>query len=209
MGVTVFSNARSSEYMILFDLFSKMEGKLKLFYPCYFNKNRDDTQLSLMSNVDDLRVIACFARRSKTDHINSKKTVISFRNSIFEQIEILKELQIPVIAGTPLGTWIEKIGFGSECQWFEIHSGVAEHYIEYEFNDYIIDENCLVAGIDLLNDNLINKLFLSAPKRTWKEIIELIRKWYELFKNYYYRDHYENLFNSYSGLKPIFIIYKI
>lgn len=153
--VTGFSNARTSEYMILNNLYETIKSKCSLFYPFYFYKNRDDTRISLLNDIHNLHLIACFARRPKTDYPLSKYTNISFRRSMFEQVNFFRKYEIPVLAAAPLGTGIEEIGFGAKCQWFKLSSGIDFDYIEYEFDNYIIDTHSQIEGVNLLdNDSL-------------------------------------------------------
>lgn len=167
MGVTGFSSERTSEYMILNDLYNKVQSNCRLFYPFYYHKRRDDTRISLMNDPGDLQIVACFARRPKTDLVLSNKTTISFRQSIFEQVNFLEKFNISVIAGSPLGTGIKSIGFGSKCQWFQIHAGIIDYYVEYRFRDDVIEPGSQVKGIRLLEDQQIFELLLSAPRYTW------------------------------------------
>lgn len=109
MSVTGFSNVRNSEYMILNDLYNRVQPSCQLFYPFYYQRRRDDTRLSLLNNPGDLQIVACFARRPKTDSVLSTETTVFFRHSIFEQTDFLEKFNIPVIAGTPLGTGIESM----------------------------------------------------------------------------------------------------
>jgi len=202
--VTGFSNERTSEYMILNDLYGKMKDKCKYFYPFFFHKNRDDTILSLHNDVADLHFIVCFSRRPKTNAPFSEHTYISFRQSLFDHASFFHQHGIPVIVGSPLGTSIENIGFGSECQWFQIQPGVNEQYIVYRFMQYDIDTKTVIKGIELLDDDNLNKLLLSAPILDWNEIVQLLRSWYE----HYQINHPRGLFYSIPGQKPIFIVYR-
>jgi hypothetical protein len=209
MSITGFSNERTSGYMILNDLYNKIQSRCRLFYPFYYHKRRDDTHISLMNDPGDIQIVACFARRPKTDSVLSSKTIISFRRSIFDQVDFLEKFDIPVIAGTPLGTGIENIGFGSKCQWFQVHSGIEDDYIEYRFRHHIIEPDCLVKGIRLLDDTQIHRLLLSTPKYNWSKIIELIQTWSEAYSTHYFMYHNRNLFNTISGIKPVFIVYDL
>ncbi|MHB8065525.1 MAG: hypothetical protein ACYDG2_23405 [Ruminiclostridium sp.] len=208
MNITGFSNVRSSEYMILNDLYCKIKSNCNIFYPFIYQKRRDDTILSLMNNVDNLQVVACFARRPKTDSVLSPKTIITFRHSMFEQAYFLKKYNIPVLAASPIGTGIKYIGFGSKCQWFQIDTGIMSYYEEYKLYNGQIISNDLADGINLVEKNEIDKILLSVPKQSWTEIIEKIQDWDVAYSNYYFTYHSRNLFNSVSGLKPIFIMYQ-
>ena len=210
MRITGFSNERTSEYMILNNLYNKVQSSCQLFYPFFYHKRRDDTLISLMNDPGDIQLVACFARRPKTDSVLSDKTIISFRRSIFDQVDFLENnFNISVIAGTPLGTGIQSIGFGGKCQWFQIHAGITDYYVEYRFRRNKVKPACLINNIRLLNDKQIHQLLLSSRKYNWPEIIELIQNWYEEYHKYYFMSHNCNLFNSISGLKPIFIAYQI
>jgi hypothetical protein len=209
MSITGFSNERTSEYMILNDLYNKVQSKCRVFYPFYYQKKRDDTQLSLLNDPGELQVVACFARRPKTDSVLSRRTIITFRHSMFEQVNYLKKYGIPVIAASPIGTGIENIGFGSKCKWFQIDADIIANCIEYRFFDDFIEPDCVMEGIRLLDDMKINELLHSAPKKSWSEIIELIKVWNEAYTNHYFSFHSRNLFNTYSGYKPVFIVYDI
>lgn len=189
-----FSNERTSEYMILNDLYNKISNRCSFFYPFFFHKKRDDTSISFLNRVINLHLIACFARRPKTDYPLSDYSVISFRSSLFEQVNFLKKYEIPVIAGTPMGTGIEKIGFGSKCQWFELNAGVDEYYVEYKFINFIIDPKSVISGINLLDDRDLNNLLLSTPIYNWAEMLQLLQNWYDDYYNY--RSHSLNMFYS-------------
>lgn len=209
MSITGFSNTRSSEYMILNDLYSNVKSKYKIFYPLFFQKRRDNTNLSLLNNVPNLQVIACFARRPKTDSVLSNKTIITFRRSIFEHADFLNKLDIPVLAASPIGTTVDSIGFGSKCKWFRIDAGIDSEYEEYRFYDGEILHDCHTNGINLIQYDQLDKILLSAPEQNWIEIIRKIEGWDREYSNYYFLNHGRSIFNYVSGLKPVFIVYQI
>lgn len=203
--ITGFSNVRTSEYTILYDLYERIKDKSSYFYPFFFHKRRDDTSLSMSNNITDLHLIACFARRPKTDFHLSDYSYISFRRSIFEQVDVFQKYKIPVIAASPLGTGIEKIGFGSKCQWFELKPGIDKEYVEYEFVNNNTNQYTLISGINLLDSESLDSILKSAPLYHWNHIVQLIQNWYYE----YVANHALNMFNSVSGQRPIFIVYKL
>lgn len=44
---TGFSTERAVEYMVLHDLYARIKEKYSLFYPFFYQRNRNDMQLSL------------------------------------------------------------------------------------------------------------------------------------------------------------------
>jgi hypothetical protein len=195
--------------MILNDLYQNQSMRYKWFYPFYFQRRRDDTNLSRMNYINDIHIIACFARRPKTDSVSSNKTIITFRNSIFEQTYFLNKFDIPVIAGTPLGTRIDTIGFGSKCQWFNVKPYNNNESIEYAFVNEKLQSSCQNNSIILLDKNQIYNILTSAPKHSWIDTLELLNKWNSTFTNHYFMHHTRNLFYSTGGIKPIFIAYQL
>ncbi len=182
--VTGFSNERTSEYMILYDLYNKIKKEFSFFYPFYYHSKRDDTYLSKLNDINDLHLVACFARRPKTNIPFSNRVFISFRRSMFEQANFLRKSDIPVIVGTPLGTAIDNIGFGSACQWFSINAEIDDGYIVYDFINNKIDSKCIIDGIDLIKDDDIGKVLLSAKTYEWTEIIDVVQSWNNVYKHY-------------------------
>ncbi len=208
MNITGFSNARSSEYMVLYDLYNRIKQECKFFYPFYYHRRRDDTNLSRLNKLENLKVVACFARRPKTDFVLSSNLIITFRNSIFDQVNLFNKFDIPVLAASPMGTGIEEIGFGSKCQWFKINPGIEKDYVEYEFREGQIKKDKLIDGIRMFENDDIHTLLKSVPNQSWIGILEKIEQWDITYSNYYFTYHKKNLFNSVSGLKPIFIALK-
>jgi hypothetical protein len=203
---TGFSNERTSEYMILNDLYYKLKNKCSFFYPFYYHSKRDDTALSLLNDITDLHLIACFARRPKTYSPMSDDTYITFRQSMFEQTNILHKYSIPVISGTPIGTSIDKIGFGSTCIWFSIQPDIKDDYVICEFFKGIIEDDSLIKGINIIDDKKLYDTFESTLCYSWKEIIDLLRTWQIEFKDHFYMCR--GLFNTIPVQKPVFIAYK-
>lgn len=203
--VSGFSNERTSEYMILNDLYRKISGECGFFYPFYFQRNRDDTNLSMKNNIDDLQLIVCFSRRPKTNYPKSNLTVVTFRDSLFKHTDYFADRGVPTIVGSPIGTNIENIGFGSKCQWFQLQAGISESYVEYFFYDYCIDTETVIKDIPLLDDISLINLLRSAPTLNWREIIHLQQEWYE----YNMMNRSLALYYTIPGQKPIFIAYKL
>ena len=50
---TGFSNIRTSEYTIINDLYNKIHNKCSFFYPFYFYKKRDDTNISMLNEISE------------------------------------------------------------------------------------------------------------------------------------------------------------
>ncbi len=208
MYITGFSSVRSSEYVVLNDLYNRIRPSFKLFYPFFYQRNRDDTILSLSNKVDNLQLVACFARRPKTDAVLSPRTIITFRRSIFEQVDYFAKYNIPVLASSPIGTGLESIGFGSECKWFNINTGIKTDYEEFYFLKGQVN-NKSVKGINILENDELNNILLSAPKHNWVDIIDKIQNWNTEYTNFYFSYHLRNLFHYASGLKPVFIVYQL
>lgn len=108
-----------------------------------------------------------------------------------------------------MGTGIENIGFGSKSQWFELNAEVDEDYIEYRFNNYVIDPGSVISGVNLIDDSGLKNLLLSAPSHDWAEILQLLQSRYDDYYKYYNTFHSFNMFYSITGQKPIFIAYKL
>lgn len=202
---TGFSNERTAEYMILNDLYGMIGKYCTFFYPFYFHRKRDDTLISMEHDIKDLHLLICFARRPKTPMIDSGISIITFRESVFEHTNYFGKKSIPAIAGAPIGTSVEEIGFGSKCKWFNVKPNSGLDYVEYCFLDGEIDKGSTnKAVIPLEPRNLIN-IMKSAPEFTWIEIIEILRGWY----NDYEQSRNLGLFYTIPGQKPIFIVYKM
>lgn len=206
---TGFSNVRSTEYSLLYTLYNECRNKFEYFYPFYFQKKRDDTLLSLENTIHDIQIIALFARRPKTKYVNSDYIEISFRKTLFEQIHILNSLNIPVIAGSPLASNIENVGFGAKMQWFELISGEIRDIVNYRFDCCNLKEDDLIKEIKPINISDINCILEKAPKNDWKGLITLVKEWYDTYFTHYHTYHRLNLFKSVSSQKPIFVSYKL
>lgn len=87
--------------MICNNLYNKLEKECSFFYPFYYQSKRDDTEISLLNNIENLHLIACFARRPKVNRYMSNNTYITFRKTMFEQTNILNNYNIQVVSGTP------------------------------------------------------------------------------------------------------------
>ena len=106
-----------------------------------------------------------------------------------------------------MGTSIDTIGFDAHCQWFKINYGST--YLEYIFHNNILDTHYINKSVTLIDDLNLFTLISCTPERYWNETIKIINDWYRTFNNFYFEYHNRNVFNSISGLKPIFIAYKL
>lgn len=138
----------------------------------------------------------------------SSYTYVTFRQSLFEQTNFLNKYGIPVISGTPIGTSIEKIGFGSKCIWFSIYPGNQEEYVVYKFYDGNIEADCTIKDISLVNDDGLYDILSLTPLLKWTEVISLLKAWQMEYKDYFYSNHGRILFNSIPVQRPFFIVYK-
>lgn len=202
--ITGFSNERSSEYTILNDLYRKYEKHFSYFYPFHFHKNRDDTALSRSDNTQNLHLICLFSRRPKTNSIGSQQVYINFRSNTFFQSEFLYKYGISTISASPIASEIGELGFGATCQWFgsfsdiELNDGEKCNTFEKEIThtgDFILKT---------IDDEKLLKILESTKVFTWKEVLKIIKEWYHEYLDYAGR----NMFNTYSGQKPVFIVYK-
>lgn len=203
--VTGFSSEKSAEYIILNDLYRKFEKHFAFFYPIYFHKNRDNTALSKKDNTQGLRLICLFSRRPKTNCIGSRKIYINFRDHMFFQSEFLYEHGISTIIASPIASSIIELGFGATCQWF-----IGFSHVEAEDNtdDDVFEKEVECTGNFIFkpaNDETLIKILMESQTYTWKEILEKIERWHSAYINYVGR----NIVNSYSGQKPIIIVYKL
>jgi hypothetical protein len=201
--ITGFSTERTAEYIILHDLYEKIKDQYTLFYPFFYQKNRDDTHLSTQNQIEELHLLTCFARRPKTNVPDSPYSEITFRSSLFKNTNYFSSLGIPTIVGAPIGTSIDKIGFGSRCCWFQLYPTQDDSYTACEFmngelyppkNDFI----------SILSNNDLRKLLSHSPKYSWYEILSIVHEWNLMFKEMYPMV----LFNTLPGQKPVFIVYK-
>ncbi|MBS4746141.1 hypothetical protein V2J31_17155 [Bacillus safensis] len=202
---TGFSNERSAEYIILNDLYRKFEKNFTYFYPIHFHKNRDDTMLSKSDNAKGFKLICLFSRRPKTNFIGSKIVDINFRQSIFSQSELLFKHGISTIVASPIATQIEELGFGAFCQWFEVFSDVR---IDNDSVSNVLNKEINYIGEFIpkaIDDKNLLKILKKSDIYTWKEIIEIIEEWYYEYTSYAGL----NMFHTYSGQKPLFLIYKL
>lgn len=201
--ITGFSTERTAEYTILHDLYERIKNQYSFFYPFYYQKNRDDTHLSERNQIEELNLLICFARRPKTKNPNSSYSVITFRPTLFDHTNYFSALGVPTIIGAPIGTSIDKIGFGSKCYWFQLYPMKDNSYTHYEFmnGEPIKPESRFIR---LLNENSLGELFHQTPKNNWLGILSIVREWYKKFKMMYPT----SIFNAFPGQKPIFIVYK-
>jgi hypothetical protein len=202
--ITGFSTERTAEYIILHDLYEKIRDQSSFFYPFFYQRNRDDTNLSAENEVEGLHLIICFARRPKTSVPYSSYSVVTFRQSIFEHVNYFSALGIPSIVGAPIGTGIEEIGFGSKCIWFQLRPREEADYITYEFFDGKISSN-QIDDISILDNCRLKEVLKTTHQYKWNEILTLVREWYFYFK----ATRPTGLFYTIPGQKPVFIAYKI
>lgn len=201
---TGFSNERSAEYVILNDLYQKLNANFSFFYPVWFHKRRDDTSISYSNKTRNLRLVACFSRRIKTDYIHSEKSLATWRESHFRQCHFFKENDTSTITAVPIGSSIEEIGFGAYCQWFEISSNgdFSEENVHFLYQKIFESETERIRGV---NEIELFELLANGKVYSWNEILDLLRKWYQEF----IQSTRTNLFHFYSGQKPIFIVYRL
>lgn len=202
---TGFSNEKSAEYVVLYDLYDKVKDKCSFFYPFIYQSKRDDTLLSLKNEINDLHFIICFARRPKTYLIGDNVIEITFRETLFSRSDYFKTKKVESIVGAPIGTRIEEIGLGAHCQWFYPKQNFTDRYSQcllYKDRTNFIDN---IPGINMLTDDMINELFDSAPVLQWKDIIEMLQEWYFMEKSRVYN----RFLMSVPGQRPIFIAYKL
>lgn len=202
--ITGFSTERTSEYIILHDLYEKIRDQSFFFYPFFYQRNRDDTNLSMENEVEGLHFIICFARRPKTDIPSSRYSVVTFRESIFDHVKYFSDLGIPSVVGAPIGTCIKEIGFGSKCLWFQLSPRKETDYITYEFFDGKISSSQL-DEISILDNDRLKEVLKTTNQYKWNEILSIVRKWYF----YFTATRPTGLFYSIPGQKPVFIAYKI
>ncbi|WP_091832411.1 hypothetical protein [Propionispira arboris] len=198
-----FSNDRSAEYMIINNLYEKTKKEYTLFYPFYYKKNRDDTNISHENKLDEAHFMICFARRPKTDAIYSLNSEITFRSSLFEHIKYFAQKGIDTIIGAPIGTSIESIGLGSTCCWFQLFPEQETEYLSCEFRrgkPYVEDDHL----IKVLTEQNLKILMHDAPMHNWNEILGIIQDWNINYKML----HSGMFFNNMAGQKPIFLVYK-
>lgn len=202
---TGFSNEKSAEYVVLYDLYNKVKNKCSFFYPFIYQSKRDDTMLSLDNEINNLHFIICFARRPKAYFVGEKRVEITFRKTLFERSDYFKAKKIESIVGVPIGTRIEEIGFGADCQWFYPKQNFTDGYSQCHILKERKNLKDNIPGINILTDEMINELFDSSPILKWKDIIEMLQEWYYWEKSMVY----SRFFMSISGQRPIFIAYKL
>lgn len=201
---TGFSNEKSAEYVVLFDLYSKLKNKCTFFYPFLYQSKRDDTLLSLQNQVNDLRLVVCFVRRPKANYEDDDEIEITFRETLFDKSNFFYKEGVSSIIGVPIGSRIEEIGFGAKCQWFYPEKNAISH------STCIINKNSmeflkLDKTVNALSEHEIIDLIKCATIWKWNEIILLLQTWYA-------KEKY-NSFNRFGfwvrGQRPIFIAYKL
>ena len=202
--VTGFSNEKSAEYIILYDLYNKFKDKFTFFYPFIYQSKRDDTLLSLKNEINNLRLIVCFARRPKANYKDDNEIVITFRETLFDKSNYFYEEGVDSIIGVPIGSRVEEIGFGARCHWFYPEKNAIS------YSTCVINKNSMELvkfdkAISVLNEYEIIDLMKCAKTRNWKEIIMLLKTWYMYETN--------NSYNGFGfwvrGQRPIFIVYKL
>lgn len=201
---TGFSNEKSAEYVILNNLYSKFNNRFSFFYPICFHKRRDDTSISYNDEAKDLRIIACFSRRAKTDYIYSKKGIVTWRENHFRQSKFLNKIGISTISSVPIGSSIEEIGYGSFCEWFEIVGNNDFSTESWHFLDKKTHER-KTKRIKNINETELLELLSKGGIYTWSELLDLIREWHLEF----IQAENTSFFHYFSGQKPIFIIYRM
>lgn len=202
---TGFSNEKSAEYVVLFDLYNRVKDKCSFFYPFIYQSKRDDTLLSLENDINNLHLIICFARRPKAYKLGGNMLEITFRESLFMRSDYFKSKNIESIIGAPIGTRIEEIGFGAHCQWFYPTVNFRDKYSECHISKDRLNYIDVEPGINILSDEVINQLFNNALILQWKDIINIVQEWYLVEKN-----RVSNRFwMSITGQRPIFIAYKL
>lgn len=200
---TGFSTERAAEYMVLHNLYTIIKEKYPLFYPFYYQKNRDDTQLSFENIIDELHLITLLARRSKTFSPNSTYSAITFRPSLFEHTNYFSTFGITTIVGAPTGTSVDKICFGSKCCWFQLFPSYDENYFTYELIEGK-PHTVPPPNISVLDYNSLLEILCQSPKFSWREVLSIVRGWNDMYK----KTHLRTLFNYFPRQKPVFIVYK-
>lgn len=175
---TGFSNEKSAEYVVIYDLYCKIKDKCSLFYPIIYQSKRDDTLISLQNDIDDLRLIICFARRPKVNNIRDEIIEITFRETLFKHADYFYNEGVDSIIGIPVGSKIEEVGFGAKCKWFypKKHSGCSFSYCLVNKSSL----NCIKESdnVNELEEDEIFDIMQKTKKWSWHEILELLKNWY-------------------------------
>lgn len=209
-----FSNNRTVENLISYSLFSNSKKHFNFFYPLFFINRRDNTKLAKAIEEDDLKVIAVFSRRPKVNEIDSDILSISFHPSMLFQIEALQNLGIPTFVGFPACSSLTGLSFGSEVTWLRLSKEAIPVDLIYKKTDH---DNCICSNLNqapginsITTSNLIDVMH-RQESMTWSEILKLIEKWYEIYKNPSISEgnntfYLSNFFMSIQ--RPLFIIYR-
>lgn len=202
---TGFSNEKSAEYVVINDLYYKVKNYCSLFYPIIYQSKRDDTLISLQNNIDNLGLLICFARRPKVTNIYDDIIEITFRETLFKQADYFYNEGVKSVIGVPIGSRIEEVGFGAKCKWF-----YPKENSDCIFSHCLVDKsslNCIKKSdnvSELKEDEIVN-IMQRIKKRSWKEILELLKNWY-------WKERQE-AFTSFGfwvrGQRPIFVVYKL
>lgn len=202
---TGFSNEKSAEYVILNDLYYKIKDMCSLFYPIIYQSKRDDTRISGQNDIDNLRLLICFARRPKVTRVQDEVIEITFRETLFKYANYFYNKGVDSIIGIPIGSRIDEIGFGAKCKWF-----YSEKNRDCDFCHCLVDKTSLCClkkdkGIDELEEHEIIERIQYAKKWNWHEIVELLQDWYKKEKE----DSFSRFGFWVRGQRPIFVVYKL
>ncbi|MDQ2086983.1 hypothetical protein RBH29_11145 [Herbivorax sp. ANBcel31] len=207
---TGFSNVRSMEYLLIHELYKTFKDKFEFYYPFFFQRKRDDTLLSSLNYLSDIKLVALFARRPKTDSPNSNFIEVTFRQSLFEQAYELGKNNVSAICGSPLATRIKDIGFGAQIQWFIIKNNTHQTLVTYEFIDGEIETRTLVDEVQLIDDSHLLNILNKSPKLSWNKVLEKITKWNEDYIKFNLGNTYSRFFATFNNIqKPVFIAYRL
>lgn len=202
---TGYANSRTIDNLISFDLYKDVAELVDYYYPMFYQKGRDNTQLSKKFDFDGLGIIAVFSRRPKTIDSNSNYVCFSIQRNSFEQELILRELNIPVLYATPLETNISKVCYGCEIKWFktieEIDGNIEIDFYQKEQINY---KNKIV-NLDKIT--IVEMLSNIENKLTWQELINKLEEYDHLKKKRIFHDRHSFFMPNIQ--KPIFIVYRL
>lgn len=202
---TGFSNEKSAEYVIINDLYYKVKENCSLFYPIVYQSKRDDTMISLQSNIGNLGLLICFARRPKVKKLYDNIIEITFRETLFKHSNYFYNEGVESIIGVPIGSGIEEVGFGAKCKWFypnENSDCIFTHCLVDKSNLNCIEKSDKVS--ELKEEEIIDKMQRSK-KYSWSEILELLKNWYKEER----QGAYTRFGFWVRGQRPIFVVYML
>ena len=170
----------SAEYVLVNDLVTRLTPTFTDIIPIFFWMTREGNTTAIASMQGlNLRLVVCFARRSKVDSAAPHSLFMKVNCELTEYRKACAPLNIPVLAGIPMIKSLSSLRLHSTCNWFDLAS--FDSVKETDF-DVTIDSNGTASLANsgrrlatALTTSDLEELIRRSPVVTWDYAVECLR----------------------------------